>query len=27
LGSRFAIVSSKLTMAVLAWQEDPAACA
>jgi hypothetical protein len=27
LGSRFAVVSSNLTMAVLAWKEDPAACA
>lgn len=27
LGSRFAVVSSSLTMAVLAWKEDPAACA
>jgi hypothetical protein len=27
LGSHFAAVSSRLTMAVLAWKEDPAACA
>lgn len=26
-GSRFASISSDLTMAVLAWKEDPAACA
>jgi hypothetical protein len=26
LGSRFAVVSSNLTMAVLEWKEDPAAC-